>query len=606
MRRVAYLFVIVGMLLMSFTAAAQQPLASSAWYAVVYQPESDSLHWINAQGQQAQMPRPHLPDEVAYGDLRISPNGHHMVMVAQLSNGNQAVGIYSFPVGAFVAVHTAQPGETIHLGGENIFSANSDYAAVGFFSGDFANPAWRVILFETQSGAAIAFIDHTHPDAPEVQLSAPAVQYIDGLYVHFQLIPQSVGGWHTWPAYAWRVFGFDPAAPVLIESPYSRAEIQIQLLTGNAVMSYADANFAAMPPDGQQLNFNAIGTAVLANGNTLTPVHADATHYLMAAKWAKGGEWILFLSDDAQNNRAWNIVLAAGTPGNNSYLPFDAQFVEVYGTSDGYLLVNAANGLYYTNGFSPNTAQQVGQLTPNGKVVYVTPIGVEFSLAQLPAPNGGGVQVTPPPVIVTPPPVVVTVPPPATDDCSAALPQRVSIGSQARVVPAMGGLNLRQTPNGTVLTTLSGGDTFNIIGGPICADNLYWWQVDRSGTIGWLAEGSSSYYIEPYNGEPPFEPPLVAPTGCEQALPPRLTIGGTAIILDDQRPYNGPAGEMIPQRFYRSGTVVTVNAGPECAGGQYWWLITGQAQIGRIGQNFESVQGWVSEAEPGSYSLAPQ
>ncbi|MBI5929748.1 MAG: SH3 domain-containing protein [Chloroflexi bacterium] len=608
MRRLAYLLVMVGMLslMLPLSVSAQQPLPASAWYAVVYQPESDTLHWITTQGQQAQINRPHLPNEVAYLHLRISPNGRSMVMVSQLVDGNQALGIYDFSLAAFVATHIAKLGETINLGSENIFTANSQFVAVGFSLSDFANSAWRVILFEVQTGAAITSIDSVYPNAPGPRDSVPNVQYIDDLYVHFQLIPQAVGAWHTWPAYAWRVFGFDPAAPVLTESPYTRADFSIQLLTGQSVMTYADPNFAAMPPSGQLLNFNAIGTAALANGNTITPIYTDATRYLMTVKWAKGGEWILFLTIDDQMNRAWNIALSAGTPGNNSYIPFDPQFVNVYGTSDGYLLVNAANGLYYSNGFNPTTAQQIGQLTPNGKVVYVTPIGVESTLAQLPVSNGGEVQITPPPVIITPPPVVVTVPPPATDDCSAALPQRVSIGSIARVVTSMGALNLRQTPNGTILTTLAGGDIFNVIGGPICADNLYWWQVDRSGMIGWLAEGSNSYYIELYDGTPPPPPPLVAPTGCEQALPPRLTVGGTATIVDDQqRPHNGPAGEIIPQRFYRSGTVVTVNAGPECAGGQYWWLVTGQAQIGRVGQNYISVQGWVSEAEPGSYNLAP-
>jgi hypothetical protein len=614
------LLILLGLLLLPFSGGAPllaaQPLPASPWYVVVHQQEDDMLRWINAAGEQASMPRPPLPGEAQFVDLRISPNGRYMVMVSDLVNARQGLGIYDLAGGAFVATHIAEPGETINLGGENIFSANSAYFAAGFFSGDFASPAWRVILFAAQTGSATAFIDHTHPQAPQVQLSAPAVQYIDGARVHFQLIPQSVGGWHTWPAYAWQAFGFDPAAPLISESPYSRAGVQVQLLTGEVVMTYADENFAAVPANGPVPNFNAIGSGIVANGTPFTTIHADSTRYHLEARWAKGGDWILFLSDDFQGVRYWNAVLASGTPGSNSHMPFDPQFVEVYGTGDGYVLVNNLHMLLFTNGFMPNTAQTIAQMTASSRVVYVTPIGITFMLDSLGGSFGQPVALVPtsmPPVIVATP-VPPVVPPAAPVDCSLAPPQRVNIGIQARVIPGAGGLNLRQMPNGAILTTLGAGTTFDIIGGPICDGGLYWWQVNRLGTPGWVAEGTASeYFIEAYDGAPPPPPAgggdLVAPpapNACAAALAPRLTVGASASVTQSQlRPHNGPGGEIIAQRFYMAGTQVTVNAGPECAGGQYWWLVTGAARIGRIGNRTEQVQGWVTESGGGSYYLAP-
>lgn len=621
--RILPLFLLTLALALLTQPASAQPLPLNPWYAVVYQPESDSLHWISAQGEQASMMRPRLTDEALYRDLRISPDGRTLVIAAQLLNGSDALGIYDLAGNRFLATHQANPGEVIHLGGEQIFTPNSQYFAVGFYFDDFANPAWRVILFDSATGSSTAFIDHNHPDAPPVQLSSPSVQYLDGTYVHFQMIPRSVGGWHTWPAYAWRVFGFDPSQPAISESPYTQDSLQVQLLTGRVVMSYADENYVIGPQNGQTPNFNAVGWGVVANESPMNTVHADGSRYHLFSRWARGGDWIVFLSTDTQENRYWNIALAEGTPGDNSHIPFDPQIEQVYGTSDGYLLIDGQDRLMFSNGFMPNTAQTLAQLSPASDVVYVTPIGVNFMLNGLGGLNNGPGNLAPPPgpavITATPvPPVVAPPAPPAPADCSTAPAQRVSIGIQARVIPAVGSLNLRDNPNGSILLALGGGDVFNILGGAICEGGLYWWQVNYFGTIGWVAEGvPGEYFIEPFDGVAPPPPPppppppaggggLVAPGACANTLPPRLTIGASATVLDGGlRPYNGPGGELIPLRFYQSGTVVTVNAGPECAGGRYWWLITGQARIGRIGQNFESVQGWVEESGDGAYFLAP-
>jgi hypothetical protein len=625
-------FVLSGLLLTSSMSLAQ-PLPLNVWYAVVYQPETDTLHWIDATGEKASIPRPQLPDESQYLDLRVSPNGRTMVMASQLSSGLQGLGIYDFAAQSFIQVHQAQPGETISIGGENIFSSDSLYFAVGLYSGDFSDPKWRVLLFETQTGNATAFIDHTHPDAPEVQLSAPEVQYLDAVFVHFQLVPQSVGASHTWPAYAWQSLVFDPTNPTIIESPYTRANIQIQPLIGKAVMAYTDENFASAPQNGQTPNFNAIGAGMIGNAGTLTTIHADTSRYHLDARWAKGGEWILFLSEDTQTNRYWNIILAEGTPGNNSHTPFDPQFTDVYGTSDGYLLLNDSKSLFYSNGFMPNTAPIIAQLSPNAEVVYVTPIGVNFTLEQLP---GDAVVAANP----TPNNIVTSVSPPANDnvettgDCSTMPSQRVSIGSGARVVPSMENLNVRQTPYGAIVLTLAGGDSFSVIGGPICEGDLYWWQIDYNGTIGWVAEATDNgYFIEPYSGEPqppaqdpppdeepitdtpePQQPPVgsdeeAAPEaegnapGCGRAPSNILSVGGTARVLRDLTPRNGPAGESFPYIF-PEGTTVTIVGGPECAEGQRWWLVTGTA-IPLAGGNPSSANFWVPDGIRAGRSLRP-
>lgn len=178
MKRLFSLFplLLLALVLSSAEAVhAQQPLPPSAWYAVIYQPETDSLRWINADGEQASMPCPTLNNEAQYLDMRLSPDGRTLLLTAQLTSGLQAIGVYNLAAGTFVQTHIAQPGESMHLGGQQIFTADSQYFAVGLSGGDFASPSWRVILFEAQTGAVTAFIDHTHPEAPTLPLSAPSV-----------------------------------------------------------------------------------------------------------------------------------------------------------------------------------------------------------------------------------------------------------------------------------------------------------------------------------------------------------------------------------------------------------------------------------------------
>lgn len=598
-------------------AQAQQTLPLSAWYAIVHQPETDTLHWLNVAGEQAVLPRPNLPDEAQYRGLRIAPNGRSMVIAAQLTNGLEALGIYDFAAGRFVQTHQAQPGEVISLGGGNIFSANSQYFAVGLFSGDFAAPAWRVIVFDSATGDAEAFIDHTHPDAPEVQLSAPEVQYLDGTSVHFQMVPQGVGAWHTWPAYAWRAFGFDPTLPLISESPYTGAGVQVQPLTGEVVQSYRDDSYAAAPMDGQTPDFNAVGVGVPANNTPFTTVHADGTRYHLATRWAKGGEWILFLTDDVQDNRYWSIVLADGVPGNNGHVPFDPSFISAHGTSDGYLLLNEARQLYHSDEFMPNTAQMIAQLSPAASVVYVTPLGVNFLLDQL--PNGAVVATDITPTVPPAPveqPTVITVEP--VGDCSTVLPQRVGIGSGARVLLSVPNLNVRQTPYGEIVVTLASGDSFIVIGGPICEGDLYWWQIDYNGMIGWVAEATDSgYFIEPYDGAPPAEepvtdtpeppqPPPPPPVGDldEEAAPeaeeessgcgaPGFSVGEAAVVRRDVTPHNGPDGQALPY-VIPNGSGVVIAGDMECVNGSRWFPVAATAYSLTDGTPLNSVF-WISD-----------
>ncbi len=603
------IFTLVLIFAIKSDSQAQQPLPDSIWYAIVHQPETDTLHWINANGEQASMPRPTMPDEMQYLDMRVSPNGEILVMTVQLNNGLQSLGIYDVADGVFIQTHTAQADETIHLGGQHIFTSGSEFFAVGFSGGNFTNPTWRIILFDSEDGEVAVFIDHTHPEAPDLQLSMPIVQVIDDTFVHFQMIPQAVGGATTWSAYAWRAF-FSPGpdSPIITESPYTSAEMDILPTDGRVATVYTDATYASAEPSGIVPNFNAVGWNMPASDDpSMTTVHADSSRYHLMARWANSGEWLLFLSQDASENRYWNIVLTDGTPNANSFIPLSPQIEHVYGTSDGYLLVNDSNMLIYSNGFNPNTAPDIVQLTANSEIIYVTPIGATFDLEMIGV--NAVISVPQQPIVITPISQQPQQPtPPPVVDCSLLPAQRVSIGSNARVVSTLASLNLRATPNGAILTQLGSLETFGINGGPICQDGFYWWQINASGQVGWVAESSATgYFIEPYDDTLTDDvEPQDAIFVCGTAPQTRIVVGNTVTVLIQTAPHDNPNGTNYPLQFYIQGTQLTVTDGPVCAGGRNWFYVLGDARIGRIGDNFESRQGWVAETSiSGDYILQP-
>ncbi|MFZ5909843.1 MAG: hypothetical protein ACOYYU_07505 [Chloroflexota bacterium] len=89
-------------------------------------------------------------------------------------------------------------------------------------------------------------------------------------------------------------------------------------------------------------------------------------------------------------------------------------------------------------------------------------------------------------------------------DCPLALPPRLQVGKQAKVLT---NLNMRSSPgiqNNWILTNVTG-TKLEVVGGPVCT--LYeggaflWWQVKNPAEVtGWSAEArqqGTSYYLEP-------------------------------------------------------------------------------------------------------------
>jgi len=87
--------------------------------------------------------------------------------------------------------------------------------------------------------------------------------------------------------------------------------------------------------------------------------------------------------------------------------------------------------------------------------------------------------------------------------CPGAPKQRMTIWENGEVCTRNDRVIVRSAPrrSGKELLRLKPGETFQIIGGPACADNWSWWQIEmEDGTTGWVAEGGDAtdpYFICP-------------------------------------------------------------------------------------------------------------
>jgi hypothetical protein len=83
-------------------------------------------------------------------------------------------------------------------------------------------------------------------------------------------------------------------------------------------------------------------------------------------------------------------------------------------------------------------------------------------------------------------------------ECPGALELRLESGLPARVLAGAPN-RVRATPGvgGTVLGQIPAGGTFDVLGGPQCADGIVWWRVSYDTLAGWTAEGTDAYFVEP-------------------------------------------------------------------------------------------------------------
>lgn len=542
--RIILLALLLGALALLAVPTAAQPLPGSLWYAVVYNPTANTLHWITPAGEQASLPRPLLPDEQpgAQPRIAISPNGRYGVIAAPLTNNNEGLGIYDFATGAFVQTHQAAPGEQIVMpvyDAARRFNLTSTRAAVSFFSGNLQTPInWRVIVFDLASGSALTQLMSAGAGVAVPPGTFPEVVYYDvdeGFgteVIHFRMIPLTGDDSAIDPTFAWYHEGTPPGLTGSIVTSGYWLKGDINILSGEAVFTYTDTNYGTLPFDGLLPNDNAVGHSI-PDPNQFSPtlVWIDGTRYNSQARWATSGQWILYFSDDGGGNRHWNVIQTSGTPTNNTRTPLGYDIIDAHGVTDGFITLSNDNVIRHAMMFplEPYLNEVGSQIFAANaidplRIVYVTPPGMQFALQNL--GGGGGVvqgadDLAPPPVPPDPPqnPPDDFAPPQPTltptseleivgvvlgdGNCSSAPQQRLQMGAQFRTNVPDGTLAMRHAPTDEFPFMQIGHNlTGTVIAGPVCHGGYRVWRValvqNGQAVEGWLNEGTPQrYFLDP-------------------------------------------------------------------------------------------------------------
>ncbi len=119
--------------------------------------------------------------------------------------------------------------------------------------------------------------------------------------------------------------------------------------------------------------------------------------------------------------------------------------------------------------------------------------------------------------------------------CGTAPPARLIVGGQARVTFTDGTpLRVRDAAGlaGNQVSQLPEGTSFQVIGGPVCADNYNWWQIQAGEVYGWVAEGGDGvYFAEPVGTA--AAPTVPTTTSLSSGTGPFATWNWAALTTND-------------------------------------------------------------------------
>ena len=650
-------FVLIIFTLTTASFAQIQELPSADWYSVVWVRGDNTLHWISPNGEPASINRPKLPDEASNANpqMRFSRDGRYMLLVAELSNGLNGIGIYDIQAGRFTQTHEAQSGELIYLGRIHTSNVSATRVSVGFASSNFEDPSWRIIIFDLATGSAAAVLDNESASwEMTIPPSIPVITYyevdesIGQEVVHFQMIPKIEASAESAEAYKWYPALDAPADMGL--SAYTLLDSDINYLTGEIVKPYVDDAFQSLPAPESGLNYNAIGR-VVPTLEEVKPTHiwVDEQRYLYNALWANNTDWVAFFTESAEEGviAGWQVAPRDGDMAEKVITPLSASVREVFGTPDGLLVIDIENRVSHITSLDDVEGTLLFQASGAqlSQVVYISREANVFSLTSVGEPVSAPV-IADNAVIEQPDAVDVMVE--GEPFCEGTLPSILAIGSVAQIANTDGiALRVRDVAGGNVLTEVGEGTEFVVVDGPECFDGYTWWQIqvdraDGAPIVGWSAEGDDEdYWVEVLREALPEptatlvptttpiptlvtaisgtsdatpipettdtttdtsteEPAQVGDGNCDASPESRITVGINVIIQVSggllafrANPLDNVPAAQLPDQM-----VLPVVGGPACRAGYRQWQV--RAMIDNVLRD-----GWVSEGTITRYFLEP-
>jgi hypothetical protein len=203
---------------------------------------------------------------------------------------------------------------------------------------------------------------------------------------------------------------------------------------------------------------------------------------LPIARWVLDGAALWVWEADAATG------LLVYRDGSTQTVNVPAGFAFLAATPDGWLMFDEQNAIYHFLGGQTPSEPLVELTLGTPQVVRATELGA--SGVGTFAGNFQAINALPTPIAVSTP-VLAT--------CPGFMTSRLTVGQAGRVTPGDPN-NIRSQPSTTSAKVgeIPGGQSFTVLAGPQCGENMAWWQVDYNGVVGWTTEGQgSTYWLEP-------------------------------------------------------------------------------------------------------------
>lgn len=630
---------------MSSLAFAATPLPPSDWYTVAWVESTDTLHWINAQGEQASIPRPTLEGEISQAQtrLQISPNGRWLVIISPLNNGREGIGFFDLENGQFSFVHETQQNEIVTPVRGNPFTKFSNRIALTLK--DNTTNAWRILVFDSATGNALHQLTWQSDILPKNLAGndawTPSVAHfnydegVNSSYVRFLMVPTNNAAPESYPSFVWVIPpGQNPefvnSDNLQMLNPF--AGFDILPMSGQRVFAEFDLQFGN---PASASDANSIYTATDESQNLIASEGAGSARL---PRWLNNGNWIGYYGTNGAFAPHWTVV----DPVAQMTLPIAPDISDVYHVSDGFLTkhtgmwrLNHVTGLNHEAFAEPigNTIFQPGSAFA---VIYTTPPNTAFQLTaveNITTDNNLDVAVNP------------NVP-----ECPPAPPVRLAVGDSARVTFTDGtSLNVRTAPAGDFIMQVPEGTQATIIEGPVCADGYQWFNLDfGNGTGGWAAEGDpEDYFLEPFEQldiavqptptpelqiaqvptatpelqiqqvptatpelqiavQPTATTPIIITVNCVDSAPPQLEVGMMAQTIqnDGTLAMRINLEDEFPTYQVPSGVTMQIIDGPKCRTTVAGVSLTNWKV--RLTLNGQQVEGWLAESVGNTYYIVPQ
>ncbi|HEX2905596.1 MAG TPA: SH3 domain-containing protein, partial [Phototrophicaceae bacterium] len=207
--------------------------------------------------------------------------------------------------------------------------------------------------------------------------------------------------------------------------------------------------------------------------------------YVENAEWVADGQAIAIRIGGTPTSQVDNPM---GTKDNSAaYLLFrDGHQVNIH-PDLGSILIGTPDGWIARNGLNGSAAL----VTLNANEVVATALGTHPEWEVAGTNFTLGTNAAPEPFPPAAPPERVT--------CPGFVDSRLWPNTFARITPGdSNNLRAEATTSSALIGKIPGGEAVAVLFGPVCGENMTWWQVEYLGQTGWTVEGQgSNYWMEP-------------------------------------------------------------------------------------------------------------